>query len=173
MEQMTVFEADEILTQIADLEAKIKAVETERDAFIEIYQNKIMRAVELCEQKTVGDRQQIAILTEELRRFAADNLPENKKSIRLPSGSMAFKKQQPKFYIGETEVGGGNKQLIEFCKAVAPEFVKQKIVETADWAELKKHLTIEDDKVFFADTGELIDGLTAQEFPDKFTITTA
>ena len=173
MEQMTVFEADEILTQIAELEAKIKAAEQERDAFIEIYSAKTARAAELCEQKTAGDRQQIAILTEELRRFAADNLPENKKSIRLPSGSMAFKKQQPKFYIGETEVGGGNKQLIEFCKAVAPEFVKQKIVETADWAELKKHLTIEDDKVFFADTGELIDGLTAQEFPDKFTITTA
>lgn len=173
MEQMTVFEADEILEQIAALEAKIKAAEQERDAFVEIYQAKIMRAVELCEQKTVGDRQQIAIFTEELRRFAAENLPENKKSIRLPSGSMAFKKQQPKFYIGGTEVGGGNKQLIEFCKAVAPEFVKQKVIETADWSELKKRLIIEDGKVFFEDTGELIDGLTAQEFPDKFTVTTA
>lgn len=173
MEQMTVFEADEILVQIADLEAKIKEAEQERDAFIEIYQAKIMRVVELCEQKTVGDRQQIAILTEELRRFAAESLPENRKSIYLPSGSMSFKKQQPKFYIGETEVNGGNEQLLALCKVNAPEFVKQKVIETADWAELKKRLIIDDGKVFFEDTGELIDGLTVQEFPDKFTVTTA
>ena len=106
MEQMTVFEADEILTQIADLEAKIKAVETER----EIYQSKIMRAVEQCEQKTVRDRQEIAILTEELRRFAAESLPENRKSIYLPSGTLSFHKQQPKFRYEEA-------QLLEFCKA--------------------------------------------------------
>ena len=172
MEKMSVFEADEILEQIAALEAKIKAAEQERDTFVEIYRSKIMRAVELCEQKTVGDRQEIAILTEELRRFAAENLPENKKSISLPSGSMFFKKQCPKFYFNEAEAGGGNEQLIEFCKTNAPEFVKQKIVETVDWAALKKRLSFDETGVYFGDTGEMLVGWTVQEFPDKFTVTT-
>lgn len=165
MEQMTAFEADEILCTIAELEAKIKAAESERDTFIEIFQSKIMRAVEQCEQKTCKDRQEIAILTEELRRFAAGSLPENRKSIHLPSGTLSFHKQQPKFRYEEA-------QLLEFCKTNAPEFVKVKTTETADWAELKKHLTIDEGKVFFNETGELIDGMTAQEFPDSFTVKT-
>ena len=174
MEAMTIFEADEILEQIAALEAKIKAAESERDTFIEIYQSKIMRAVEQCENKTVRDRQEIALLEEELRRFAVGNLPEGKKSIDLPSGKLSFKKQQPKFYFDDMkEIGGDSERLIEFCKVNAPEYVKQKTVETADWTKLKKRLTFNEGGVYFSDTGELIDGLIVQEFPDKFTVTTA
>ena len=169
----TVFEADEVLSQISDLKEKINAAEVERDTFIEIYQAKIARASEQCDAKTVLVRQEIALLEESLRRFAADNLPEGKKSINLPSGKLSFRHQAPKFFFGDKEVSGNNEQLIEFCKANLPEYVKQKVVEVADWAEMKKRLTFDEGKVFFADTGELLNGLTVQEFPDKFTVATA
>ena len=169
----TVFEADEVLSQISDLKEKINAAESERDTFIEIYQAKIARANEQCDAKTVRVRQEIALLEESLRRFAADNLPEGKKSISLPSGNLSFRKQAPKFFFGDKEVSGNNEQLIEFCKANLPEYVKTKVIESADWSEMKKRLTFDAGKVFFADTGELLSGLTVQEFPDKFTVATA
>lgn len=169
----TVFEADEVLSQISDLNEKINAAESERDTFIEIYQSKIARANEQCDAKTVRVRQEIALLEESLRRFAADNLPEGKKSISLPSGKLSFRKQPPKFFFDDLqEVSGYDQRLIDFCKDNAPEFLKTKVTESANWAELKKRLILCGDHVCFADTGEILEGVHAQEFPDKFTATT-
>ena len=74
----------------------------------------IFEADEILENKTVRDRQEIALLEEELRRFAADNLPENKKSISLPSGTLSFRKQPPKFYLDGKELGN-DERLVAFC----------------------------------------------------------
>lgn len=168
----TVFEADEVLSQISDLKEKINAAESERDTFIEIYQSKIARANEQCDAKTARVRQEIALLEESLRRFAADNLPDGKKSINLPSGKLSFRKQPPKFFFDDKEASGNDPRLIDFCMDNAPELVKTKITQSADWAELKKRLVICDGKVCFADTGEILEGARVQEFPDKFTVVT-
>ena len=173
-EELTKIQADELLEQIAEFEAKIKTAEDERDEFIAHYEAKISKARELCEKSTIPARQEIAVLTEVLRQYAAANLPENRKSIKLPSGTLSFCKKHPKFFIDGREVDGKSKPLLDFAKTRAPDYLKTKVEEYVDWAGLKKLLTFggDDGGVYFADTGELIDGLQVQTFPDDFTVDT-
>lgn len=125
-----------------------------------------------CDDATIPARQEIAALTEALRQFAAANLPENKKSIELPSGMLAFNKKHPKYFFGGQEVNGKSKALLDYAKVNAPEFLKTKVEEYVDWAEFKKKLTYAGNVVFHSETGEAIDGLSVQTFPDTFTVTT-
>ena len=169
-EELTKIQADELLEQIAEFEAKIKAAEDERDEFISHYEAKISAVRKLCDEATIPARREIAALTEVLRRYAAANLPKDRKSIELPSGTLKFRKQEPKFFIGGQEASGRNKALLDFAKTTAPEYLKTKVEEYVDWSSLKKKLTGNEDGVYFADTGELIDGLQMQTFPDTFTV---
>lgn len=171
MEIANMFEADELLEQVASLRKKIEQAESARDAFCEIYLGKIERAKAICEEETLRDRQEVAFLEESLKSFALKNLPEGKKTIALPSGRLSFKKQPPKYYLDGVEVTNTNEKLLKFCREKAPEYVKQKVIETADWSNLKKQLVITGNEAVMRETGELIDGLTVQEFPDKFTVT--
>lgn len=161
MDDLTKLQADELIEQIAELQAQIKAAQDERDEFISHYESKIARAKELCEQQCINPRREIALLTEELKRFAADNLPEGRKSIALPSGKLTFRKQFPKYYMGGEEVSGKSKALLTYAKTNLPEYVKTRTEEFVDWASLKRHIET---------TGEFIEGLEVQEFPDAFTV---
>lgn len=170
-EELTKTQADDLLEQIAEYNAQIKAAEVERDEFIRHYEMKIQRAQELCEKATAGARQEIAVLTETLRRYAADNLPEGRKSLSLPTGKLKFHKQEPKFYDAENrELTGKNKALLTLVKSTLPQFVKVTQEESVAWSLLKKNLAIDGDKVYFAETGELLEGLRGQILPDKFTV---
>ena len=110
-------------------------------------------------------------MTETLRRYAADNLPEGRKSLSLPTGKLKFHKQEPKFYDAENrELSSKNKSLLTLVKSTLPQFVKVTQEESVAWNSLKKNLAIDGDKVYFAETGELLEGLRVQVFPDSFTI---
>lgn len=158
MEAMTL-DVDDLLIRIRELRQTIAEFEAERDEAIKA-------AKELCDRKNLNAQNEIADLTAILRCYFETNCPEDKKTMNFCHGHLQLRKTPPKFHYEEA-------QLLEFCKANAPEFVKVKTSEVTDWAELKKHLTIDDGKVFFNDTGELIAGMTAQESPDKFEIKTA
>ena len=87
---------------------------------------------------------------------------------------MSFRAQAPKFFFEDMkEVSGADERLIKFCKDNAPEFVKRKVTETADWAEMKKRLIVNGENVCMAETGEILEGVRVQEYPDKFTVATA
>ena len=172
-EVTTKIEAEELLEKIARHKAAIKQAADERDAFIAHFKDKIQRAHDIFKQSTENARNEIVFAEELLRRFAVDNLPEGKKSINLPSGKLAFRAQPPKFFFDDKEVSGNDPRLIDFCKGNAPELVKTKVTETADWAEMKKRLIVNGEQVCFADTGEILEGVRVQEFPDKFTVATA
>ena len=159
MEELTKIEADEVLEQIAEYQAQIRAAEDERDKFTIRYRMKIEHANEICEEATEHARQRITELTEMLRRFAEANLPEGRKSIKLPSGTLKFRKTEPKYFINGREASGKSAELLTFAKANAPEYVKT--TEYVDWAGLKKHLQ---------ETGLYVEGLQVQELPDKFTV---
>lgn len=170
-ETLTKTQADDLLEQIAEYNAKIKAAEAERDEFKEHYQKKIAVAENQCELECKPLRQEIAVLTETLRRYAADNLPEGRKSLTLPTGKLKFHKQEPKFYDAENrELTGKSKSLLTLVKSTLPQFVKVTQEESFAWSLLKKNLAIDGDKVYFAETGELLEGLHGQVFPDSFTI---
>lgn len=159
MDELTNLQADELIEQIAELQAQIKAAQDERDEFIDHYEMKIARACDICEKATIAPRREIEELTEVLRRYAAANLPEGRKSIRLPSGTLKFHRQYPKYFIDGREVNAQSPALLTFAKANAPEFVKT--TEYVNWSGLKRHLQ---------ETGEYVEGLEVQEFPDAFTV---
>jgi hypothetical protein len=82
-----------------------------------------------------------------------------KKTISLPYGKIALKKQQPEFIRNEEE-------LLPYAKETG--FVKVK--ESVDWAELKKHCEVVEGKLVFAETGELVPGVEIIEKEDRFEI---
>lgn len=170
MAEMNAVDADTILEQIADFQAKIKVFENERDALISRYNGKISAAQIICDDATKPFREEIAALTEQLRRFAVERTSDKKRSVKLPSGTLAFRKVQPKFFFDNAEVNATSDRLIQFVKQNAPDFLKVKTVESADWANFKKQLVIDGDNAYIKDTGEIVDGLTVQQFPDEFNV---
>ena len=164
--------ADELLEELARLENQIKAAELERDAFIARYNEKILCAEDICERKTREARESIALLTEDLRRYALTQISDNKRSVTLPGGTLQFRKQEPKFFFDDLkEANARDERLIKFVKNNAYSYLKVKLDESVDWMKFKRQLAIDDDgDVSFKETGEIIDGLHAQILPDKFTI---
>ena len=81
--------------------------------------------------------------------------------VPLPDGTLVLTKPS------ET-LAHDDDALLAFVKQNRPEFVRVK--ESVDWAELKKHLHVEDGAAYFADTGEMPDGVTVTEKPSEFKI---
>lgn len=81
--------------------------------------------------------------------------------VPLPDGTLCLTKP------AET-LAHDDDVLLAYVKQHRPEFVRVK--ETVDWAELKKHLHVEDGAAYFADTGEMPDGVTVTEKPSEFKI---
>lgn len=172
----TKIEADETIEQIKNLQSQITAAESERDEFKAHYNAKIAAAEIICANKVDTLQSQIALLTEELKRFAQANLPADKKTIALPSGTLKFRKSAPQFFYDDLKpVSNTDARLIKFVKHNAHDFYKVTYTEAVDWAKFKPKLKISDDgtAVFFEDTGEVIDGLHAQRLPDKFEVKTS
>ena len=121
----------------------------------------------------VNGGSQIAQLTEQLRRYAEIHLEDGKKSLNLPSGKLAFRKQAPRYFFDDLkEASSKDERLIRFVKHNAHEFLKVKVEESVDWLKFKSKLVPNGADVFYEETGELIEGLHAQILPDKFTVTT-
>lgn len=167
---LTLIEVEELLERMAAYQDQIKAAEAKRDTLVTHYQEKIQAAKTICDHETAQVRVEIALLTEQLRRYAANNLADGKKSIAFPTGKLSFRKQPTRFFFGDDmkEARSTDERLITFAKVSAPEFVKT--TEYVAWDKLKPKLIVDGDNVYFAETGELIDGLRGQILPDKFTV---
>lgn len=169
---MTRLEADKLLEAIAELEGEIASEEKERDTLIEYYSGKITRAREICEKATAENRELVEYYTEQLREYAAERVTEKKRSVPLPSGTLSFRKQTPRYYLNGKEIESKDADLLAVVRSIAPEYVKLKTEEITDWANFKKRLTIVGDGVIYEETGELIPEMRVQIVPDKFTVTT-
>lgn len=170
-EELTAVEVDELLEKVADFEAQIAAAESERNALISRYQMKILAAQELCEQKCQPAREEVELLTEQLRRYAEANITGKRRSVKLPSGTLSFRKQAPRFFFENAEANAHCEPLLKFVKANGGKYLK--IEESVDWANLKSHLQCIGEQVVYEDTGEIIDGMRAEIQPDKFTVKTS
>lgn len=84
-------------------------------------------------------------------------------SYSLPSGKLVLKRQQPQFTTDDTT-------LVPWLKGNAMgEFVKVK--ESADWAALKKLVTVTPDGASVMDeNGEVIPGVAVTQRPDIFKV---
>lgn len=169
---MTRLEADKLIEAIAELEGEIASEEKERDTLIEHYQEKIARARDICDKATREARELVGYYTEQLREYASERVTEKKRSVPLPSGTLSFRKQSPRYYLNGKEIENRDADLLEVVKSVAPRYVKLKTEEVTDWANFKKRLTIVEGGVIYEETGELIPEIRGQIVPDKFTVTT-
>ena len=169
--EMTKIEADSLLEEMRQCEEKIKAAEADRDEFRALYEKKIMNAEHICELATKEAREKIAFITEKLKRFAEVNVTDKRRSVPLPTGTLAFRKQPPRFFFDDLkEASGKDERLIKFVKHNANEYLKVKVEESVDWLQFKSKLAISDGIVSYAETGEIIEGLHAEFLPDKFTV---
>jgi hypothetical protein len=86
-------------------------------------------------------------------------------SYSLPGGKLVQKKQQPEYKTDDAE-------LLQWLKDnFMYDFIKTKTVESADWAGLKKIVTVTPDGGHVAtDDGEIIPGVTVTQRPDVFKV---
>lgn len=82
------------------------------------------------------------------------------KTLKLPHGKLAFRKQSPEFIRD-------NDKLLAWVKSNRPEYVR--IKEEPDWSSLKKEVAVAGEQAVDAN-GEIIDGVTVVERPDKFSV---
>ena len=165
------FQADDAIERISKLEKIISEAQQDFDDFKHHFELKILAAQKIFDEKTKDAREEIALLTEGLRQVAQSQITAKRRSVKLPSGTLSFRKQPPKFLFGDlTEVNAKDPRLINFVKQNAHDYLKVKIEESVDWANFKTKLIADEDKVIFADTGEFLDCLRVQILPDKFTV---
>ena len=97
-----------------------------------------------------------------LRPYAEKQLEGSKlRSIKLPNGTVGFRKAQPSVERDDTK-------LLQFAKSSLPEFVKVK--ESVDWSGMKKELILSGDTYVTKD-GEVVDGVKVTPAgPDNFYV---
>lgn len=165
-------EVDDLLDRAACLQDEIDAQQQRLDAFIAHYNAKIEKAHENFTSATKTQREELAIITDRLDRWARKHITGKRRSVDLPSGKLTLTKQQPLFYLEGERVTGDNPALIELARNIDADLVKT--TETADWATLKKRLTVADDgTVYVNDTGEVLADMRVELRPDKFDFKTA
>lgn len=86
------------------------------------------------------------------------------KTLKLPSGRIRFKKQQPQ-YVYDDDIA-----IESLKKSGHTDFIKVK--ETVDKASVKKQFTVANGGLFDPDTGEMIDGVSVVEREDKLEVLT-
>ncbi|HZK02175.1 MAG TPA: host-nuclease inhibitor Gam family protein [Anaerovoracaceae bacterium] len=89
-------------------------------------------------------------------------LDPNLKSIKLPHGTVRFRKQQPEY------VRDDNK-LIKWAITVG-EWNLVKAKESLDWATLKKNISVVDGNAIHKKTGEVIEHINIIPRDDKFEV---
>ena len=98
-----------------------------------------------------------------------DEVPTKKtttqESVTLPAGKIVKKFAKTEFKMQNGKSVTESKSDAELVKEVADinyEFIKTK--QEVDWANLKKHLDVDDDgNVIYKDTGEFLESIVAQE----------
>lgn len=171
--EMTIAEVEETLEKIHALNNAIAIQQEKYDEVAAYHQQKIERAKEIFDKETAYYRTVLEEKKLRLRRFAEANITGKKRSLELPSGTLSFHKRQPLFFLGGVKVTNDNPALIELARNIDAELVKVKTTEAADWAGLKKRLTIADDgTVYVNDTGEMLADMRAQILPDDFNVET-
>lgn len=153
--------ADWAIRKIVKLQKKIddaKRLANERKQQIEEW----LESIESENQRSIEHFQAI------IRPWAEQQLDGKKKTVKLPSGTVSFRKSQPKFFIGGVNVDKKNSVLLEYVKQNAPTFVK--VEETADWTKFKETLIVTESGAVITQDGEVLTFMAALEQPDTISV---
>lgn len=141
---------------------KIKALKAQIDETNIIADAEIQHINDWREKETKTATDSIAYFEGLLLGYMMQERENGTKSIKLPHGTIRFKKQQPE-YIKDEE------KLIDWAKTSGKvEYVKVK--ESIDWANLKKDAEVVGENLVDPETGEVIEGVRVVEREDKFEV---
>lgn len=140
---------------------KIKEAEADRAMWKAHYEAQMQKVNKAADES-------VAYFTAKLEEYFA-NVPhkatKTQESYSLPGGKLVQKKQQPEYKTDDAELLQWLKENFMF------DFIKTKTVESADWAGLKKIVTVTPDGAHVAtDDGEIIPGVTVTLRPDVFKV---
>jgi len=144
----------------------ILEAEAERDRLIELANAKIKAINEQKAQFAERCTQNTSYLRMLLRNYFEHVKPstvtKTQSTYKLLAGKLVLKQQAPEFVRDD-------KVMTEWAKASAPSFIK--VVESVNWADLKKQTTVKGEAVVFTDTGEVVPGVVAKAREDVFEVT--
>lgn len=161
---LSVEEINSTLLKIHQHKQHIAEAKDKRDQSVAYFRQFIDNANHVFELETREDSVEIELLKQKLKAHFDAAPPAGRKSYKFAAGSFGYNRAQTKYYFNGTELNADNKEFARFCvESGRTQFIKVK--EYLDWAAVKKSLDFDDpDAVIFADTGELVDGLRAEEF---------
>lgn len=145
---------------------KIKALKTQQGENTQLAQKEIDR-IKAWEEAENGKLQDSITFFEGLLiRYHMEQFEQDpkKKTISLPDGKLKARAQQPEF-IRDDE------KLVEYLrKAGRTDYIK--VIEKPEWGEFKKIIEVSMDGKTVVDTqtGEIVEGVTAEIRPPKFSV---
>jgi len=145
---------------------KIIRIRRQRDAVFADADAQIAKIRDWVQAETARLDREERWFTSLLHVFHLDLLREEpkRKTIKLPGGRLSLRAQQPKFERDDVT-------LIAWLKDNnLTQFVR--VVEEPDWAELKKRIETRAEIAIYADTGEVVPGVTVYQRPLLFKVTT-
>jgi Bacteriophage Mu Gam like protein len=157
--------AAEVQRRIAYFQEKMNEVDAVTEQQVVPFQQKIDKIREWGKQAKLEHEEKKAYYTNLLEQYLRQEVAKQleagkkpKKTLSLPYGKIALKKQQPEFKKDEAALLGYAKQS---------GFVRVK--EETDWAELKKNSVVAGGKMYDMN-GEAIPGVTVIERDEKFEL---
>ncbi len=145
--------------------SQIKEAEAERDRLVSLAEEQIKDLtirIEEIKTKCENDTRYLRSLLN--MYFDTVNAKETKtqKSYKLLAGTLVLKKPTVK-------INHDDDQLLAYLQSNGGEnYIKTKY--SVDWAEYKKNLGVEGDKVIDLDTGEVIEACSVENVPETFSI---
>lgn len=148
---------------------KIKAYKAQIDENNTLAEAEIQRVTDWKNSENKAAEDSIGYFTALLQEFMLKEKANDPKlkSIKLPHGTLALKKQQPDYQRD-------NDKLLESLESLGwSSYIKKEEIKEAKWADLKKEIDksikVVDGKLFTLD-GELIEGVEVKERDDKFGV---
>lgn len=147
--------------------AKIKSLQAELERKKMFVENKKAMLDEWYEKEKKAIDNNIAFYTSRLQQYFDSLDPKlltkgkTQVSYSLPSGKLIKKFEKPEFKRDD-------ETLLPWIEKNAPDYVK--IKKDINWAELKKKLSINGNKVVLSDTGEIIEGIGIETKPAEFEV---
>jgi phage host-nuclease inhibitor protein Gam len=104
-----------------------------------------------------------------LRPYAEAKIEGAKsKTVKLPSGNISFRTQNPQFYIGVDKVDGETPALLDYARQSATDYLK--IKESVDWTGMKKSLNVTADGKVISGDGEVLTFIRGEIQPDSISV---
>ena len=143
---------------------KIKELQEEKEKNIAFAEKEISNIDLWLSQENEKAQRDIDYFQGLLSAYALEKRDEDPKfkSLKLPNGSIRFKKQQPAFKYD-------NAALLDYLKK-SEETDLIRIKEEPNKSAIKKLFIVQDDSLINPNTGEIVEGVTIEKRDDKFEV---